>query len=121
WRASPLSSSLRWHRRVALRLRQEADDRRGIKVKHLGARELPLAHVIQAQHLLVAAVSTWGDAPLAPEYDDFLRTGGHDARLHPALRLGRLQGVLGVAPRGTRLLQTACRATVRQRWRPVQL
>src|SRR5262245_18144791 len=27
----------------------------------------------------------------------------------------------GIAPRGTRLLQTACRTTIRQRWRPVQL
>src|SRR5262249_6987999 len=67
------------------------------------------------------AVSSRGDASLAPEYDDLILTRRHHARLHVALRLGRLQGAPCCVPRWTLLLQTACSATIRERWRPVHL
>src|SRR5262249_48007300 len=60
-------------------------------------------------------------ASLVPEHDDLLLARRHNARLHLALRLGRLQGAPCGAPRWPLLLQTACSATVRERWRPVHL
>src|SRR6266540_3235080 len=118
---SPITHSRHRHRRLVPGLRQEVGQRRGIEVEHLGAGEPPPMDVIQTQHLPVKLISTWGDPSLAPEDHDLVFARSHNAWIHPALRLGRLQRDPRFAPRWRLRRQPTCNSAVGERRRPVYL
>src|SRR5438067_974236 len=103
---------------------EEAEHRGGVEVEHLRTGELSLTRLIETQDRAVEAFSRGAQSPLPPQHDHLpLVVRGHDAWVHPPLRLGRLQRVPGRAP-ATRPgldLRATTRAAVGERWRPMKL
>src|SRR5205807_1539624 len=103
---------------------EEAEHGGGVEVKHLRTGELSLTHLIQTQYRAVEAFSRGTTSPLSPQHDHLpLVIRGHDAWVHPPLRLSRLQRVPYRAP-ATRPgldLRATTRSAVGERWWPMKL
>src|SRR5215470_3972259 len=75
----------------AARPRQEFDQGWCVEIEHLSARELSIVDRVEAEDGAIEALAARTEAALAPKNDDLVAIRCDDARLHVALRLGRLQ------------------------------